>query len=513
MGPVRYYTSIFLRRFPYFLIVAMIVSAASVIVARTLPPTYVSHMRLIVESPQIPGNLAASTVTTSPFEQLQIIEQRLLTRPVLLDIARKLQVLPDQADASADQIVDTLRAKTAIWIDSGRNQANLMTITYEAHSGEVAAGVLNEYLTEIQKLDVAYRKERASDTLEFFEHEVERLSNELDKRSARILEFKRENSGALPESLQFRQAQQGALQTNLEQTDQQIFSLKNQRERLVETFSSTGQVVGVSPQNQTQAQQQLTQLRSQLNNQLAVYSENNPQIKILRARISKLEETVAVEQAASAANTSAQTGNSALDIQLAQIDSQIAALEDQRVTISDRLKRLTLTIEQTPANAITLAELQRDHDNIQNQYNSAVGRLAEASTGERIEVTSQGQRISVIEHPAAPTTPAKPNRLMIAGGGTLAGIMLGLGLVVLLELLNRTARRPEDLISKLEVWPIATIPYVRSRGEVIVQRVAWVTLILAILIGVPAAVWAVHTYYLPLDLIVEQVMDKMGVYW
>ena len=508
MSPARYYFSIFLRRFPYFLIVATIVSAVSITVAMTLPPTYVSQMRLIVESPQIPGNLAASTVITTPFEQLQIVEQRLLTRPVLLDIAHKFEVLPD---ATPDQMVEELRAKTGTFISAGRGQANLMTFTYENRSPKIAASVLNEYLTEILKLDVSYRKERASDTLAFFEQEVDRLGKELDERSARILEFQNENSDALPTSLQFRMAQQGALQTSLQQTDQQIFALRNQREKLVELYNTTGQVTTVG-QPQTRTQQQLSQLRNQLDNQLAVYSESSPQIRILRARIARLEKVVATEQASNSAASSAQTGNSTLDLQLAQLDSQIAALEDQRIVTETNLKKVTLTIDQTPANAITLAELQRDHNNIQTQYNTAVARLASASTGERIEVTSQGQRISVIEHPTEPIAPTKPDRLVIAGGGTFAGIALGLGLVVLLELLNRSARRPEDLINKLDVWPIATIPYVRSPGEVTTQRLAWAMVILGILIGVPAGVWAVHTYYLPLDLIAEKVIDKLGVF-
>lgn len=513
MGPVRYYTSIFLRRFPYFLMVALLVSAASIIIARALPPTYVSQMRLIVESPQIPGNLAASTVNTTAAEQLQIVEQRLLTRPILLDIAQNFDVLPDQADASPDQIVDTLRRNTSIRTNSGRNQASLMTITFEARSGQIAAGVLNEYLTEIQKLDVNYRKERASDTLEFFEQEVERLSDELDKRSARILSFQNENSNALPASLQFRMAQQGTLQANLQQVDQQIFSLKSQREKLLEIYAATGQISTVGQQPQTQAQQQLAQLRNQLDNQLGIYSESSPKIKILQARIARLEEVVATEQATSAASSAAQTGNSTLDLQLAQFDSQISALEDQRVVTEKRLDEITQTIDQTPANAITLAELQRDHNNIQAQYNNAVARLASASTGERIEVTSQGQRISVIEYPVVPSAPTKPNRMMIAGGGTAFGLALGVALVVLLELLNQSARRPEDLINKLQVWPIAAIPYVRSRAEVIRARVAWAVVILAILVAVPAGVWAVHTYYLPLDLIAERVIDKLEVYW
>ena len=388
-----------------------------------------------------------------------------------------------------------------------------MTISFEARSGQIAAGVLNEYLTEIQKLDVSYRKGRATDTLVFFEQQVERLSNELDERSARILKFQEENSGALPNSLQFRQAQQGSMQANLQQITQQIFSLSGQREKLLEVYSSTGQVVGVTPKNLTPSARQLDQLQTQLNNDLVIYSESNPRIRLLRAKVEKLEEVVAAEQATIASQATNQTGNSTLDLQLAQIDTQIEDLEDQKATLEERLAKLTLTIDQTPANSITLAELQRDHNNIQVQYNSAVDRLARASTGEQIEVTSQGQRISVIEHPTVPASPAKPNRLFIAGGGIFSGIAAGLGLVLLLELLNKAPRRAEDLLNKLEVWPIATLPYVPSKGEIRTQRFIWTALILLILTGIPAGVWAVHTYYQPLDLIAEKVMNKLEVYW
>ena len=122
MTPVRYYISIFLRRLPYFLVVAAIISVVSVVIAMTLPPTYVAQMRLIVESPQIPTDLAASTVRTPAQEQLQIVEQRLLTRPVLLDISRKYDVLKNQAEANPDQIVNALRKQTWIRISSGLTQ-------------------------------------------------------------------------------------------------------------------------------------------------------------------------------------------------------------------------------------------------------------------------------------------------------------------------------------------------------------------------------------------------------
>ncbi len=100
---------------------------------------------------------------------------------------------------------------------------------------------------------------------------------------------------------------------------------------------------------------------------------------------------------------------------------------------------------------------------------------------------------------------------MISAGGIGLGIALGLGLIILLEFLNKAPRRPEDLISKLEVWPIATIPYAPSRREILTQRAVWIGVSLIILIGIPLGIWAIHTYYQPLDLIAEKVMDKLGV--
>jgi hypothetical protein len=102
---------------------------------------------------------------------------------------------------------------------------------------------------------------------------------------------------------------------------------------------------------------------------------------------------------------------------------------------------------------------------------------------------------------------------MIAAGGTAFGVALGAALVFVMVFLNAAPRRPEDLIRKLDVWPIATLPYIRTRRELVVQRSIKAFIILVILIGVPLLVWAVHTYYQPLDLIADRVMNKLGVRW
>jgi len=63
------------------------------------------------------------------------------------------------------------------------------------------------------------------------------------------------------------------------------------------------------------------------------------------------------------------------------------------------------------------------------------------------------------------------------------------------------------------VRPLATVPYMHSRGEVIRRRLIKTFVYLMILVGLPAAVYAVHLYYLPLDLLADRAMNKIGVRW
>lgn len=517
MNEIRFYLSLFLRRLPAFLLVAALVSAVSIIIATSLPPAYVSRTRLFVEAPQIPANLAPSTVNVSGAERLQLIEQRLLTRANMLDIANRLNVLEDQDEMTADEIVGAMMARTRIRSSSGRNVASLMQISFEARSPRLAAGVLNEYLKLIQEDDLNFRQARAGQTLDFFEIEVDRLSKELADKSAAILKFKSENANALPDSLDFRQKQRANFQERAESIDREVYELQSQRKQLIAIFES-GNMQGELGEA-SQAQKALAQARGELASSLLLYSETNPKVRLLQSRVAQLEEKVKAE-ADAAINASgeelpenAEVSNPALQLRLNEIDRRIERLESQRDSAEQRIAVLTENINKTPANDVVLDSLLRDYDNIQKQYNTSVGRLSQASTGERIEVLSRGERLTVIEQPAVPNRPTKPNRMKIAGAGTAMGIALGLALIFLIEFLNKAPRRPEDIIKKMDIWPIAALPYTRTRRELVMQRSRKLALILIILVGGPITVWAVHEFYLPLDLLAEKVMNKMGVRW
>ncbi|SMX46460.1 GumC family protein [Actibacterium lipolyticum] len=505
---IKYYLTVFWRRMPLFLAVFLSISAVAMTLAIMLPTVYTSRAKLLVESAQIPDELASSTVQVNASEQLEIIQQRLMTRTTLIEIARDLNVFEELGQMNPDQIVEQMRIKTHIKSTSGRDRATLLELAFDGRTPQISAGVVNEYVTRVLDENVRLRTSKAEDTLDFFEQEVERLGSELDLQSSRILEFQNANADALPDSLDYRLSRQTLVQERIAQIGRDVITLDDQRRRLIQVFEATGQLQSESQTQLTPEQKQLNELRDQLAAALAIYSEENPNVKVLRARVNQMEEVV---RAQTVIGNTAEAEVSLLDLQLAEIDSRKAALEEQATLLEGELEKLDDSIRRTPSNSIVLDGLKRDYDNVQLQYNAAVERLSKAATGERIELLSKGQRIAIIEQATAPTVPTSPNRPLIAAGGTFGGLTVALGLILLLEMLNKSVRRPADLSKALNITPLATIPYIRTKGERLRRRSFILVALMLLAAGIPVALYLVHSFYLPIDLILTRLMERVGL--
>jgi uncharacterized protein involved in exopolysaccharide biosynthesis len=516
----RFYLSLFLRRIHYFLILFLLGSGIGLTLARVLPPVYVAEARLLVESEQIPGNLAASTVQTQATEQLQIIQQRILTRAQLLEMANELQIyatLPPSQRMTADEIVTDLRNRISIMTTGGGGgrpgqavQATIVTVSFEAPTAQLSSAVTNELVTLILQEDVRMRTGLAGQTLDFFTQEVQRLDQELIARGADILKFQEENLTALPDSLEFRRSQQAANQQRLLQLDRDDAALRDRYDRLVQLRASGGSLPSGQGTPQTPEQRQLQTLQDQLASSLLVLSPTNPKIPPLRAQIAALQKVVDAQLAGGALSAAGQQ-MSALDIQIADLEGQMKFNADQRAQLDAQQEDLRISIEATPGNAIQLDTLNRDYAALRAQYDQAVANKARAETGDMIEALSKGQRISVIEQAVTPLEPTSPNRVMIAASGVGGGFAAGLALVLLLTLLNSSIRRPVDLTAKLGITPFGTLPLLRSQSQIRRRRIVIGAAFVVVMVAIPVALWVVHTQVTPLDLLLNRMLDRVGL--
>lgn len=519
---MRFYLSLFLRRIHWFLLIVLACVLAGVLIARMLPTVYSAEARLVVESEQIPDALAASTVQTQATEQLQIIQQRIMTRDILIEMANRLNIYEDrkakgERPLAAEEIVADLRDRIAMSISGasrnarrGAAQATIVTVSFEGPTAPVVAAVTNEIVTLILREDIAMRTGVARETLEFFKQEVARLDKELSQKSAAILAFKEGNLEALPDSLEFRRNQQAGAQERLLQLGRQEAALRDQKARMIRLHDAALDAGPAVPaRNQTPEQKKLQSLKDEHARMLVVLSPENPRVKMLQSQIDSLEQVVAT-QAGVADVGSDGLAMTAYDIQLAEIDGQIDYLVEQKAQTEELIKKLDASIAATPSNAIALDVLERDQAAIRAQYDQAVINKAKAETGDTIEALSKGQRISVIEQAIAPREPTSPNRPLIASAGLGLGVVLGLLFIGLMEFLKGSIRRPSDLTEGLGITPFATLPYLYTEKDIRQRRAlvwgGW----LASFGALAAALWAVHTYYMPLDLLFEQITRRFS---
>lgn len=466
---LRFYLSILWRRSPWAIAIAALVSTAAVAVAIIMPDVYRASGKVLAEAPQIPVTLARSTVTTDVAGQLQMLQQQAMTTDNLVALARKLDIYGDEAgELSEEDIADDMRDRTAFELlpldpSQGPQGTTVLTVSFDAGDAKLAADVVNELVAFILGSSTRQRTDRAGDTLRFFTNEVDRLKTELTKIEANILKFKNDNRETLPDSLDFRRNQQVNLQEKLMMLEREEAELRGRRSKLVEAYESTGIVNNAAPV--TPEQQMLQDLNRALSDQLAIFAENSPNIQALRKRIAALQENMRSNTRTSDSGTETRKPVSPLDLQLSDIDERLRYIDQVKPELTKNIADLTRTIAATPQNATTLNALERNRDNIQTQYNAAVASLAEASTGQQIEMRSKGVRFSILEPAIPPENRLKPKRKQIVALGILAAGGLGLGFVVLLELLNKTIRRPIELAQALQIQPLATIPYIPSPDD------------------------------------------------
>ena len=489
---LRFYFALILRRLPIVAAIIATSTAAGLFYAFSLPPVYRAESRLLIERAQIPAELAASTVSSTADEILLAIQQRILTRDNLLEIAGQHDLFKDAPELTAERKLILMEDRVSIFMPRMQGNTGVVTVSFAAGDPQLSATITNELSEQVLQWNTELRTEASGSTFEFFDQEVRRLTEELAQQNAKILEFEEKNRDALPESLEYRRTRQATQQERLLQVDRELAGLRDRRQRLTELYDRTGRLVSTEA-DRSPEEAQLEVLRQQLASALVVLSPSNPRVKALQNEVTALEAVVKQQLDASGGGTL-----SAFEVQMLDIDGQIEFLAEQKTMIEKDLEVIDASIEATPGNSLRLAELYSDYETLRVQYEQAVTSLSEARMGDRIEITDRGQRITVIEKAIPPTRRAEPNRKAITVAAFGAGVILSGAFLFLMEILNQTIRRPAELARTLGAPAFGIIAYIERGSDPRRRAVTFWTIVSILLINIPLVLLVVHLYVTPL---------------
>jgi uncharacterized protein involved in exopolysaccharide biosynthesis len=413
-----FYWQLIKRRAFYFVIPFILVLSAGLAVAALWPATYLSEGKIIVQSQQIPTELVRPTVTSGAQERIQAIEQRTMTRDNLMAIVEKFRLFPGKRTLmTTSQLVELMKKSTKIApLDEplafqGRRTDNptiVFSVGFESTDPQTAAAVANELVTRILNEDLRDRTSRATDTTKFLAREVEKL-----------------------------QAANAAIDAKIAQA------------KLSEGKVSSSN----SPDTPAS---QLAQLKVELIQKSALYSDKHPVMQALKRQIEALEKVVAAP------------------------------------------------LQAGPNAQVPLEVLETQQDDIQKNLEVASAKLTAAHLGETLEKDQQSEKLEVIEQPSTPQDPVRPNRPKIAAIALFLALAAGGGLAFLAETADKSIRRSNELFRVVDSRLVVAVPYITTQAELRRQKKRRLVLIagaIALCIGIFVVVFV---FLPPLDLMIAK---------
>ena len=414
-----YYWELVQRRWVFFVVPFVPVLLIGLAVAAFWPATFLSEGKILVQSQQIPTELVRPTVTSAAQERIQVIAQRTMTRENLIAMIDKFQLFPDKrALMSVTELVEAMKNSTKIepiaqplaFRARSDNPTIVFSVGFEYPDPQTASRVANELITRILNEDLRDRTSRATDTTKFLAKEVQRLQADNAVVEAKLVQARNSQPKAAP--------------------------------------------------GDSEPASQLAQLKSELVQKSALYSDRHPMIQTLKRQIEALQKSLAAPRPAGPEGT-------------------IETLETQQA-------------------------------NIQKNLEVASAKLAAARLGETLEKDQQSEKLEVIEQPTVPQTPIKPNRPKIAGLALVLALAAGTGLAFLVELADRGIRRSTDIFSVVDSRLVVSIPYITTISE-LQWRKRRIALGVIISVSVLIAVLlAAYLFMPPLDLIIAKA--RVGLY-
>jgi polysaccharide chain length determinant protein (PEP-CTERM system associated) len=454
-----------LRR-PWLVAIPLLVCLVlAVAVSLSLAPRYRSSTLILVAPDQMPSEFVSKMNTESIGQRLLTLRQEVQSRTRLEEVARALDPYGMIGREPIIQTIEKMRAAVKVTIKG----KDAFSIEFE-HTDPKMAMLVADRLTTLFMEDVVGERERqVSQAYQFIESQLEEARQELQVKEEALRDFKQRHMGTLPEQVNSNLATLQRLQLE-HQTVAEALAKANETLLLLESgLTVSGTRAPGADGAQMGPAQTLAALRVQLQQFLARYTPEHPDVLALKARIANLEKQVQAT-AEAAAEAEPDAAPEALDpaqalarAQIIKARNDVERHQQRLAEVEQEIARFQARVEATPQREQEIRTLTRDYQQLGENYAELLSKKLEAEMSAKLEQYSKGQQFRVIDPAYLPERPSFPNHWLFALGGGLCGLLLGTGLTVVVDFLDPTVKDLEDVRDLLPFPVVAVMPYVRPK--------------------------------------------------
>jgi polysaccharide chain length determinant protein (PEP-CTERM system associated) len=484
------YVAMLRRRARIILIPALLAPLAGYLVSYAFPAKFTSQSVVLVEGQKVPESMVQPVVSQDLTARVSTLQQQILAESKLRPVVQR--IFTGKSPAEVGAMIDTIRANMSVEPvpsdllsigTSGKGKRPNVSpfpgfyVKYTAPNAREAQLICNELTALLVDENSRQVADAAAGTSEVLNRGIEDAKNNLDSMDAKLAEFKKQYVGQLPTDQENNLKILTGLNSQLESNTQ---TLNRAQQDKTYTDSMLAQQVAAwkSSQNSTNPetlQKQLSDLQSQLLQLKSKYTDDHPDVIKAKADIDGVKKKLAdinkvssesTEQANDKGSVNEPPEIRQLRLQLHQYGDLIAAATRDQKRLQQEISLYQGRISLSPAVEEQYKQLTRDYDNSQKTYQDLLSKKSSADLTVKMNNQAVGERMFPLNLADLSDSPSFPKRYLFALGGLGAGLAIGAGIALLLELKDTSIRNERDAEAVLELPTLIAVPWV---GAPVVQ--------------------------------------------
>lgn len=484
---IRDYLRIVRRRASLIFLTAMAITVIVVIVVQKMPSVYRAETVILVDPQEVPGTMVPSIITSSVSDRLSTIQQEVMSPTRLQTLIHSMNLFPDLSKTASEQqlIAEMQKSISVQVVEPGGRGMSAFKVGFSGKNPVEVAEVTNHLAELFISENLKLREKQSYGTAEFLEDMQKRTKQELEEKEAELNTVKSKYVLDLPESKQYHMEALATLRTQLQASQDRANQAQQQKTYLQSMMATQVPTVDLDSGAEGGASRtnaQIQKLEAQLSALRARYGDNYPEVRKVEAQLREASQKTSaqgpaelppptIEDGPSSAPAQKAGRNPVLVAQIAKLDQEIEKARTEQGVLQQQIAFHEGKLERIPLVEQQIAGVMRDYDSLRTHYSALENKKLDADTASALETHEKGERFHVLDRAVVPTQPYAPKRTLISLVGLLAGLAIGLGLAVLLEVRKGAVHTKEEILGLVgEIPVLASIPTIRSAGEIRMQH-------------------------------------------
>jgi polysaccharide chain length determinant protein (PEP-CTERM system associated) len=459
----------------------------------TVPNLYQSDMLIAIIPQRVPDTVVRSTVTLRADERLDELTVVVMSRTNLEQMITELNLYQEQRRAlPMNDVIAIMRQNLVVGLEPqrrgprGLEPPHAFHIRFTYTDPKTAALVTEKIGAMFVEQNTRGRGALAKETNSFLESELDQARRRLESQERRLEAFRERHGKALPTQLQTNMEASRGLQIQVQALVESIARDRDRKmmlERLYREASTDkpiaapiGSADSAATGTATSLERQLQTAQASLGQLLTKYTQDHPDVVRTRRQITELERRVRDEATTTTATApmvetldpAEATRRENLRQMLAEIESldrQTTFKESEERRLRAEIADYQQRIEAVPGLESEWVSLSRDYDTIQDAYKELLKKAEAAKIAVNLEEREIGEQFRIIDQAQVPVHPVTSIRAAINAGGLAVGLLLGVGIVALLEFKDKSFRTDADITEVLALPVLAAVPKMVAAAE------------------------------------------------